>query len=121
MLSLRSLPPGNLRIRPGCEDHFPELEGLETEPYHRAPPGGIPSPVNPSPSSQTPVPIRAIDLIRKKRDGQEMSRAEVEYLVRAYTAGEIPDYQASAWLMAVILRGLTRGETSDLTDAMLRS
>jgi pyrimidine-nucleoside phosphorylase len=94
---------------------------MEGEPYHRAPPGGIPSPVNPSPSSQTPVPIRAIDLIRKKRDGQEMSRAEVEYLVRAYTAGEIPDYQASAWLMAVILRGLTRGETSDLTDAMLRS
>jgi pyrimidine-nucleoside phosphorylase len=69
-------------------------------------------------SSQT---VRAIDVIRKKRDGQELSRAEIEYLVRAYTSGEIPDYQVSAWLMAVILRGLTRAETSVLTDAMLHS
>ena len=65
--------------------------------------------------------VRAIDVIRKKRDGQELSRAEIEYLVRAYTSGEIPDYQVSAWLMAVILRGMTRAETSVLTDAMLRS
>jgi pyrimidine-nucleoside phosphorylase len=65
--------------------------------------------------------FRAVDVIRKKRDGQELSRAEIEYLVSAYTNGEIPDYQVSAWLMAVILRGLTRAETSVLTDAMLRS
>jgi pyrimidine-nucleoside phosphorylase len=65
--------------------------------------------------------VRAIDVIRRKRDGQELSRAEIEYLVRAYTSGEIPDYQVSAWLMAVILRGLTRAETSVLTDAMLHS
>ena len=65
--------------------------------------------------------IRMIDVIRKKRDGVELSRAEIEYLVRAYTSGEVPDYQVSAWLMAVILRGLTRVETSVLTDAMLRS
>jgi pyrimidine-nucleoside phosphorylase len=67
------------------------------------------------------LPIRAIDVIRRKRDGEELSRAEIEYLVRAYTVGEIPDYQVSAWLMAVILRGLSRAETSALTDAMLRS
>jgi pyrimidine-nucleoside phosphorylase len=66
-------------------------------------------------------PIRALDIIRKKRDGKELSRAEIEYLVRAYTDGEIPDYQVSAWLMAVILRGLSRDETSALTDAMLHS
>jgi pyrimidine-nucleoside phosphorylase/thymidine phosphorylase len=65
--------------------------------------------------------VRAVDVIRRKRDGQELSQAEIEYLVKAYTEGEIPDYQVSAWLMAVILRGLTRGETSILTDAMLRS
>ncbi len=65
--------------------------------------------------------IRAVDVIRKKRDGVELSRGEIEYLVRAYTDGDIPDYQVSAWLMAVILRGLTRAETSVLTDAMLRS
>ena len=58
--------------------------------------------------------FRAVDVIRKKRDGQELSPAEIEYLVRAYTNGEIPDYQISAWLMAVILRGLTRPETSAL-------
>ena len=65
--------------------------------------------------------FRAVDVIRKKRDGQELSAAEIEYLVHAYTTGEIPDYQVSAWLMAVILRGLTRAETSALTDAMLHS
>jgi pyrimidine-nucleoside phosphorylase len=74
-----------------------------------------------SQSQSSLSPVRAIDVIRKKRDGQELSRAEIEYLVRAYTVGEIPDYQVSAWLMAVILRGLTRAETSVLTDAMLRS
>jgi pyrimidine-nucleoside phosphorylase/thymidine phosphorylase len=60
-------------------------------------------------------------VIRKKRDGRELSRAEIEYLVQAYTRDEIPDYQVSAWLMAVILRGMTRAETSALTDAMLHS
>ncbi|HSY65334.1 MAG TPA: thymidine phosphorylase [Terriglobales bacterium] len=74
--------------------------------------------MSPLPESQT---FRAVDVIRKKRDGQELSSSEIEHLVRAYTNGEIPDYQVSAWLMAVILRGLTRAETSVLTDAMLHS
>jgi pyrimidine-nucleoside phosphorylase len=74
--------------------------------------------VSPTPPSQT---FRAIDVIRKKRDGAELSRAEIESLVNAYTRGDIPDYQVSAWLMAVVLRGMTRAETAALTDAMLRS
>ncbi len=65
--------------------------------------------------------FRAIDVIRKKRDGLELSREEIEALVRGYTRGEIPDYQISAWLMAVVLRGMTRAETAALTEAMLRS
>ena len=65
--------------------------------------------------------FRAIDVIRKKRDGGELSPAEIEGLVGAYTKDEIPDYQASAWLMAVVLRGMTRAETAALTDAMLHS
>jgi pyrimidine-nucleoside phosphorylase len=65
--------------------------------------------------------FRAIDVIRKKRDGVELSRAEIEGLIGAYTKGAIPDYQVSAWLMAVVLRGMTRPETAALTDAMLRS
>ena len=69
-------------------------------------------------ASQT---FRAIDVIRKKRDGVELSRAEIEDLVAAYTKNEIPDYQVSAWLMAVVLKGMTRPETAALTDAMLRS
>jgi pyrimidine-nucleoside phosphorylase len=72
-------------------------------------------------TSQSPNPIRAVDVIRKKRDGQELTSAEIQYVVRAVTSGEIPDYQISAWLMAVVLRGLTRAETSALTDSMLRS
>ena len=65
--------------------------------------------------------FRVIDVIRKKRDGGELSRGEIESLIGAYTRGDIPDYQVSAWLMAVVLRGMTRAETAVLTDAMLRS
>ncbi|GBF06828.1 pyrimidine-nucleoside phosphorylase [Deinococcus aerius] len=61
------------------------------------------------------------DLIRKKRDGAEHSRAELEGLVLGYTRGEVPDYQISAWLMAVYLRGMTPRETADLTLVMAES
>ena len=70
------------------------------------------------PSTDT---FRAVDVIRKKRDGGELSDAEIQSLVDAYTRSEIPDYQVSAWLMAVVLRGMTRAETAALTDAMLHS
>ena len=65
--------------------------------------------------------FRAVDVIRKKRDGQELSRAEIEGFVAGYTSGAIPDYQVSAWLMAAVVRGLSRAETAVLTDAMLHS
>ena len=68
-----------------------------------------------------PQTFRAIDVIRKKRDGIELSRDEIEGLITAYTDGKIPDYQVSAWLMAVVLKGMTRPETAALTDAMLHS
>ena len=71
--------------------------------------------------STLPSTFRAIDVIRKKRDGVELSRDEIEGLVSAYTSGAIPDYQVSAWLMAVVLKGMTRPETAALTDAMLHS
>ena len=67
------------------------------------------------------TPVRAVDLIRKKRDQGESSREEIVGLVEGYTSGQIPDYQAAAWLMATVIRGLTRAETAALTDAMLRS
>jgi len=71
--------------------------------------------------TSVPQTFRAIDVIRKKRDGVELSRGEIEGLVNAYTKGDIPDYQVSAWLMAVVLKGMTRPETAALTDAMLHS
>lgn len=67
------------------------------------------------------LPLRFVDVIAKKRDGQELSAVEIEYFIQQYTSGEIPDYQASAWLMAVLLRGMTRAETAALTNAMLLS
>jgi len=74
-----------------------------------------------NPTSAAAEAFRAIDVIRKKRDGGELSRNEIESLVNSYTRGDIPDYQMSAWLMAVVLRGMTRAETAALTEAMLRS
>jgi pyrimidine-nucleoside phosphorylase len=65
--------------------------------------------------------MRAVDIIRKKRDGQPLDRAEVEALVAAATNGSWPDYQLSALLMAVVLRGMNDDETSWLTGAMVHS
>jgi pyrimidine-nucleoside phosphorylase len=65
--------------------------------------------------------MRAVDLIRKKRDSAEHSREEIEFLISGYTGGTIPDYQMAAWLMAVWIRGFSRAETAALTEAMLHS
>ena len=62
-----------------------------------------------------------VELIRKKRDGNELSREEIEGIVGAYTRSEVPDYQVSAFLMAALIRGLSRAETAALTNAMLNS
>ncbi|MBR3639391.1 MAG: thymidine phosphorylase, partial [Clostridia bacterium] len=61
------------------------------------------------------------DLIRKKRDGGELTDGEIEYFIGGFTNGSIPDYQASALLMAIFLRGMTERETVTLTDRMARS
>src|SRR5436309_12611393 len=61
------------------------------------------------------------DLIRRKRDCVELQRNEIEFLVNGYTRDEIPDYQMSAWLMAVLLRGMSRAELAALTETMLNS
>lgn len=61
------------------------------------------------------------EIIAKKRDGAELSREEIEFVIDGYTSGEIPDYQVSALLMAIVWRGMSRRETSDLTMAMVRS
>ena len=65
--------------------------------------------------------MRAVDIIIKKRDGQELSKAEIDYFVDGLTRGEIPDYQVSAWAMAVMLKGMSDRETTDLTMAMAQS
>jgi pyrimidine-nucleoside phosphorylase len=65
--------------------------------------------------------MRLIDLIRKKRDGGELTVDEIAFIVSGYTAGDFPDYQISAWLMAVLLRGMSRAEIAALTGAMLNS
>jgi len=61
------------------------------------------------------------DVIAKKRDGGELSQEEIEFFIRGYVQGEILDYQAAAWLMAVYLNGMTDRETHDLTMAMAQS
>ena len=59
-----------------------------------------------------------IDIIKKKRDGQELSQQEIAFFVRGVADGSVPDYQASAMLMAIYLRGMTQRETIDLTMAI---
>jgi pyrimidine-nucleoside phosphorylase len=65
--------------------------------------------------------MRAVDIIVKKRDGGELSQAEIEFFVQGLTGGEIPDYQVAAWLMAIYFEGMTARETTHLTLAMAHS
>src|SRR4051812_30481443 len=65
--------------------------------------------------------MRAVDIILSKRDGRSLTRDEIRFFVDGVTAGSLPDYQASALLMAILLRGMTVEETASLTDAMVHS
>src|SRR5947209_7341900 len=67
------------------------------------------------------MPMRPVDIIRKKRDGQPLDLLEIEAFVVGATARTWPDYQTAALLMAIVLRGMTREETAHLTDVMIRS
>ena len=62
--------------------------------------------------------MRIVDIITTKRDGGELSRDEIEFFIRGYVAGDVPDYQAAAFCMAVFFRGMTPEETTHLTEAM---
>jgi pyrimidine-nucleoside phosphorylase len=65
--------------------------------------------------------MRTVDLIQRKRDGEELTREEIEFLVEGYTKGEIPDYQMSAFLMATFFSGMTDQEVRPMTELMMRS
>lgn len=65
--------------------------------------------------------MRAVDLIQKKRDGQELTAAEIKWLVEGYVAGTVPDYQMSAFAMAVYFKGMTTREISELTMNMVKT
>jgi pyrimidine-nucleoside phosphorylase len=65
--------------------------------------------------------MRAIDIIIKKRDRGELTRAEIDFFIRGFNSGDIPDYQAAAWAMAVLLNGMNPRETTDLTLALAHS
>jgi len=65
--------------------------------------------------------MQVTELIRKKRDGGELEHAEIKFLIDEYTRDSVPDYQMSAWLMAVLLRGMIRAELAALTESMLHS
>src|SRR5260370_38503744 len=65
--------------------------------------------------------MRTVDLIQRKRNGEELSPDEITFLVNGYTQGEIPDYQVSAFLMAGFFSGMTDREVSAFTDVMIRT
>lgn len=62
-----------------------------------------------------------IEIIKKKRDKEELTLEEIDYLIQAYTQDKVPDYQMSAWLMAVFFNGMTEKETFGLTKSMINS
>jgi len=65
--------------------------------------------------------MRTVDIIRKKRDGESLTKSEINFFIQGYTNDDIPDYQAAAWAMAVLLNGMTPEETTNLTLAMAAS
>jgi pyrimidine-nucleoside phosphorylase len=65
--------------------------------------------------------MRAVDIIIKKRDQEQLTKLEIDFFVEGFTKGEIPDYQVSAWAMAILLNGMTEQETTELTLAMANS
>jgi pyrimidine-nucleoside phosphorylase len=65
--------------------------------------------------------MRTVDIIQKKRDGGTLTKKEIDFFIQGYTSGDIPDYQAAAWAMAVLLKGMTPEETTHLTLAMAES
>ena len=65
--------------------------------------------------------MQMTDLIARKRDGGALSTEEIQFMIRGYTRGEIPDYQMSAMCMAILLRGMDDRETLDMTMAMMHS
>ena len=65
--------------------------------------------------------MRMVDIIEKKRDGQELTTAEINFFIEGYTKGEIPDYQASALAMAIYFQDMNNRERADLTRAMVES
>ena len=65
--------------------------------------------------------MRTVDLIRRKRDGEELSAEEISFLVEGYVGDQVPDYQMAAFLMAVYFQSMTDREVSALTDCMVRS
>jgi pyrimidine-nucleoside phosphorylase/thymidine phosphorylase len=65
--------------------------------------------------------MRTVDLIHRKRDGEELAPEELQYLIEGYTRGEIPDYQISAFLMATFFSGMTDREVSAMTESMMHS
>lgn len=67
------------------------------------------------------IKMRMVDLIEKKRDGQELNTEEIKYIINGYTDGSIPDYQVSALTMAIFFQGMTEKERADLTMAMVES
>ena len=65
--------------------------------------------------------MRMVDLIAKKRDGNELTTEEIQFIINGFTDGSLPDYQMSAWSMAVYFQGMTERERADLTMAMVES
>ena len=65
--------------------------------------------------------MRTVDLIQRKRDGEELSQDEIRFLIEGYTQDRIPDYQMSAFLMATFYKGMTDAEVTSMTSLMVSS
>src|SRR5204862_6249893 len=102
-------------LAPAASRHWPSTRACAASPRRSC------TPEFAVPGRGYTAAVRIVDLIEKKRDGGRLGREELEALVLGYTRGEVPAYQAAAWLMAVVWRGMAPDEVADLTRVMAAS
>src|SRR6185295_10467293 len=121
LLALRRLPAGDARVRAGDGAGDARRRRLARRAHRRPPPGRVRAGAPGGAREDGVSDLGVVALIERKKRGGELSEAELRALLEGYVAGDVPDYQLAAWLMAVCWRGMSEAETLAMTRAMVAS